>query len=280
MVNAQTSNPTLTNCWFSRNASNYLGGGIYSTIDSAPTLTNCIMWGNTAPSGGAQVYGELTSITYSCIQDGWTGVGNTSEDPLCMDADGDDDIVGTADDDLRLRAGSPCIDAGDNEADIDANTPDTQPLGDTDRDGSARFVDDPTVDPDPGNGTPPIVDMGAYEYQADCNGNEVIDSLDIDTGTSEDCNDNGVPDECDLADGSSEDLNENDIPDECEESGDLNCDWTVSIDDLQPFVLALIDPEAYALTYPDCDVNFADMNGDESIDGQDVQLFIDKLLAG
>jgi len=39
----------------------------------------------------------------------------------------------------------------------------------TDLDGNARFVDDPYT-PDTGSGTPPIVDMGAYEFQADCPG--------------------------------------------------------------------------------------------------------------
>jgi hypothetical protein len=34
----------------------------------------------------------------------------------------------------------------------------------TDRDGNPRFVDIPTV-ADTGNGTPPIVDVGAYEVQ-------------------------------------------------------------------------------------------------------------------
>ncbi len=35
----------------------------------------------------------------------------------------------------------------------------------TDLDGNPRFVDDPATD-DTGNGEPPIVDMGAYEFQA------------------------------------------------------------------------------------------------------------------
>jgi hypothetical protein len=58
--------------------------------------------------------------------------------------------------DFRLSAGSPCIDAGDN----------TAVPGDiaTDLAGNPRFVDDPdTVDT--GDGDPPIVDMGAYEFQ-------------------------------------------------------------------------------------------------------------------
>ena len=61
----------------------------------------------------------------------------------------------------------PCIDAGDNTAvppdtadlDGDGNTTEPIPL---DLDGNLRFVDCPDI-PDTGNGTPPIVDMGAYE---------------------------------------------------------------------------------------------------------------------
>jgi hypothetical protein len=56
---------------------------------------------------------------------------------------------------MRLRSGSPCIDAGSNAAlPVDAVT---------DVDGNPRFLDDPDT-PDTGAGTPPIVDMGAYEF--------------------------------------------------------------------------------------------------------------------
>ena len=53
-----------------------------------------------------------------------------------------------------MRSGSPAIDAGDNTA--------VTVL--TDLDGRPRFVDDPNT-LDTGNGMPPIVDMGAYEFQ-------------------------------------------------------------------------------------------------------------------
>lgn len=75
---------------------------------------------------------------------------------MFRDADGQDDIVGTEDDNLRLSAGSPCIDAGDNNEVPSGVT--------TDLDGNPRFIDDPDIT-DTGNGTPPIVDMGAYEFQ-------------------------------------------------------------------------------------------------------------------
>jgi len=84
---------------------------------------------------------------------------------------GSDGQWGTADDDygdLRLQHGSPCIDAGDNAAvpadisDLDGDGDVTEPIP-FDLAGMARFFDD-LLTPDTGLGTPPIVDMGAYEY--------------------------------------------------------------------------------------------------------------------
>jgi hypothetical protein len=82
------------------------------------------------------------------------GIGNVNADPQFVDPDGADNLIGTQDDDLRLRAGSPAIDAGDNAT---VTVP-------TDLDGNPRFVDDP-ITRDTGKGTPPIVDVGAYEFE-------------------------------------------------------------------------------------------------------------------
>jgi formylglycine-generating enzyme required for sulfatase activity len=49
----------------------------------------------------------------------------------------------------------------------------------------------------------------------DCNGNAVIDSCDVFTGSSPDCNQNGVPDECDVAGGVA-DVDDDGVPDSCE----------------------------------------------------------------
>lgn len=98
------------------------------------------------------------------MQYGWPGIGNISSDPLCIDADGPDDLAGTADDDLRLLPGSPCIDAADNTVDTDAQSAGVQALPEADLDGHARFVDDPAT-ADSGVGAPPIVDMGPHEYR-------------------------------------------------------------------------------------------------------------------
>ncbi|GAH18240.1 unnamed protein product, partial [marine sediment metagenome] len=154
MCNDSNSSPTLTNCTFSGNAAEY-GGGIYN-LSASPTLNNCILWGNLAPSG-PEIFDFLSTptVTYSDITGGYTGTGNIDADPLFVDANGPDDIIGTEDDDLRLSFGSPCIDAGDNDA---------VPSGImTDLNSELRFVDD-LFTIDTGNGTRPIVDIGAYEY--------------------------------------------------------------------------------------------------------------------
>jgi len=159
--------------------------------------------------------------------------------------------------DYRLSSGSPCIDAADNtavpadELDLDGDGDATEPTP-FDLDGDPRFRDDPTT-PDTGLGTPPIVDMGAYEYQrgclADpdcdnlnpcdgvescvsnvcepgtpivcddgqpCNGTEVCNANGTcDTVFDTDCNSNSIEDVCDII-GGSPDANANGIPDECE----------------------------------------------------------------
>ncbi|MBA7602614.1 hypothetical protein ES703_09710 [subsurface metagenome] len=156
----QNSSPTLTNCTFSGNLAGG-GGGMYDRSSSA-TLTNCILWGNMSTDGMGetaqlQTDSETPAINYCCIQ-GLTGAlggtGNIGDDPLFVHAGGTDRLLGTEDDNLRLLPGSPCIDAGDNSA--------VPPLLLTDLDLEPRFTDDPDT-PDTGNGTPPIVDMGAYE---------------------------------------------------------------------------------------------------------------------
>ncbi|MBA7476634.1 hypothetical protein ES707_12025 [subsurface metagenome] len=159
------SSPTVTNCTFSSNSAIIGGGGMYN-YESSPTLTNCTLWGDSPDEIGN--FTSSPTVTYSDIAGGYTGTGNINADPLFVDADGDDNIVGTEDDNLQLLAGSPCIDAGDNTA-LPPDTPDLDGDGNTtepipwDLDGDPRFVDDSGI-ADTGNGTPPIVDMGAYEW--------------------------------------------------------------------------------------------------------------------
>ncbi len=160
---------TLLNCTISENTA-HGGGGITNYAAVEMTMTNCIVWQNHAATGeGLAVQIRSTSsvetVNYSCIQDlgdAFGGEGNIEADPGFVDPQQGN---------YRLGPGSPCIDAGANAAvPIDVTT---------DLDGSPRFVDDPDT-PDcpqaPGTcGDPPVVDMGAYEFQGcrwDCGGDD------------------------------------------------------------------------------------------------------------
>jgi hypothetical protein len=56
--------------------------------------------------------------------------------------------------------------------------------------------------------------------------------------------------------------------------GDLNCDGLVNGYDIDPFVLALTDPAAYAEQWPDCDYMLGDVNGDGAVNGYDIDPFV------
>jgi len=105
--NDNSSSPTITNCTFTLNSSNS-GGGIRNGNSSSPTIRNSIIYANTV----SQIYNESgcnPTITYSCIEGGYTGTGNIDADPLFVNPPTD----------LHLQVSptpSPCINAGTGEA--------------------------------------------------------------------------------------------------------------------------------------------------------------------
>jgi hypothetical protein len=137
--------------------------------------SNCVIWANTPNqlAGGP-------SVRYSDVQGGAAGVGNISSDPQ---------FVSIAQDNYRLAQFSPCIDAGENASvppdslDLDGDGDLTEPMP-LDRDGNPRFQDDSGM-ADTGAGTPPLVDMGAYEFgltsgcPADLNGDGTVSLADL-----------------------------------------------------------------------------------------------------
>jgi hypothetical protein len=137
MENFENCAPAVTNCTFSGNGADY-GGGM-DNFESAPDISNSIFWGNAATSGENEIDNDSSTpyIAYCDIQGGWSGSGtdNIDEDPMFLDVD------------LQLQTGSPCIDAGDNDAVTEA----------TDINGDPRIIDGD-------NDGQAIVDMGAYEY--------------------------------------------------------------------------------------------------------------------
>jgi hypothetical protein len=61
--------------------------------------------------------------------------------------------------------------------------------------------------------------------------------------------------------------------------GDLNCSGTVDFDDINPFVLALADPDGYPVQFPDCNIMNGDCNRDGLVDFDDIDPFVALLSA-
>jgi hypothetical protein len=62
--------------------------------------------------------------------------------------------------------------------------------------------------------------------------------------------------------------------------GDLNCDGLVNNFDIDPFVLALSNPAAYAQAYPNCDIRNADIDGNGLVNNFDIDPFVALLSGG
>ncbi|MHC5112323.1 MAG: right-handed parallel beta-helix repeat-containing protein [Planctomycetota bacterium] len=239
------SDANIVNCTVVGNRADQTGGGVTNN-GSDPRISNSIVWDNSAgESSGQDVQFHLDEsdpgfpiVNFSIIE-GWDdtlgGVGNTGQDPMMLESSGMDGIYGTADDDFRLGDDSSAIDAGSNfllpadalDLDGDGNLSEKMPF---DALGVVRRTDIINV-VDSGDGTAPVVDIGALERIHDCNGNGVDDAVDISSGLSLDCDADGILDECvllidcndngtcdaqDVANGTSPDCDGNGNPDECD----------------------------------------------------------------
>jgi hypothetical protein len=172
IYNTNSSAMNLVNASLSGNSAG-TGGGIFNTGFSNPNVRNSILWGNFASEGPQiRVNSGSFGLQQSLIEGGCPPlVGCTGTtltlDPLFVDPDGTDNIPGTLDDNLRLQFSSPAIDAGNNnlvpldaqDIDQDGNTSERIPF---DRDQRERFIEIIFAS-DTGVGTPPFVDLGAFE---------------------------------------------------------------------------------------------------------------------
>ena len=61
-------------------------------------------------------------------------------------------------------------------------------------------------------------------------------------------------------------------------ASDINCDCASTLDDADALAIALLDPDAFVKLYDPCDISAADVNNDMSIDGLDIQAFLDAFL--
>lgn len=160
----------LVNCTIVNNGSlgGPLGGGHSVIVSSAPgtRFANCIIFSNESTANptdavNAPLSGGAQRPTFdNCLVQGWNGslpgTGSFAADPRFLLPSGSDGIAGNADDDLRLRKHSPCIDRGFNLA---------LPLyaRALDFGGRRRIVDDASVVDFFPSGRP-TVDLGALEY--------------------------------------------------------------------------------------------------------------------
>jgi hypothetical protein len=165
-VGSNITSAWITNCTFVGNESGAGSVGGLQAGSNTTHVNNCIFWENSSAQLDPPT---LIHVNHNAIQGGgWAAVnGNITLDasnpPLFEDADGADGIAGTEDDNLRLTAGSPCVDVG-NQNLLPADLADLDGDGDVveaipfDLDGNTRVVGDD-------------VDLGAYEF-ADGSGNE------------------------------------------------------------------------------------------------------------
>ncbi len=187
-INNVDSSPTLTNVIFSGNKADMLGGGIRNSDENSnPVLTNVTFSGNTAAEGGGMansssgpvvvnsIYwnneamsgvGTLSAsifndgppgptVSYSLIQGiDYSGENNLDgtdpvNDPLFNEIPDPGDAPTTAGD-LRLQTGSPVIDMGDPDTDLQLFVLNDEEVP-VDLDANPRVS----------NGR---IDLGAYEY--------------------------------------------------------------------------------------------------------------------
>jgi len=163
----QDQEAIIVNSLFVQNIATDMGGGVYWQPLVNPTgirrIVNTIARGNTAGGSADQITVDgavelAPEIKFCNVEGGWTNVDCPAGFPTC-NIDGDPLFVSAATGDFRPAAGSPCIDAGDNDLILSLDL-------DTDFDGTPRRQDDcDTVDS--GRGDPPLVDIGPLE-QPEC----------------------------------------------------------------------------------------------------------------
>jgi hypothetical protein len=118
-------------------------GGMYNTpnpgVESYPVIKNSILWNNSNSS----IVGKLSTITYSIIQGGYSGIGNRNLDPKFFSPNAPN-LSPTTSGNYQVMNISPAIDGGNNG---------TISLTDKDLINNLRIYN------------AGIIDMGTYEFQ-------------------------------------------------------------------------------------------------------------------
>ncbi len=135
-IDISSSSPIISNCVFTLNSAETTGGGILN-ISSSPIISNCTITSNSAPYGAGAaggicnndsapiisnsiIYGNSggsfldtsnshSTVTYSCIDFYFVGVGNISDDPQFVNGPAGDVH-------LSRHNNSPCISTGTGQA--------------------------------------------------------------------------------------------------------------------------------------------------------------------
>ena len=104
----------IVHCTVNANQALRNGGGFSATSIGAIYVYGSILRGNRDANGQgptAQLAQRESIVAYNCIQNWPAQETILTQTPIFRDADGPDNVTGTPDDDLRLQAGSTCIDA-------------------------------------------------------------------------------------------------------------------------------------------------------------------------
>ena len=127
MIEVRQSSLSIKNSTIVRNdaaAHNNMGRIFYIDDQSNVSIFNSIFWGNKGYPNYDDIFlGDgILNISHSNIQgsvdniESWItlfdGGGNIDKDPLFVDPDGNDDIIGNEDDNFHLSYGSPCVNSG------------------------------------------------------------------------------------------------------------------------------------------------------------------------
>lgn len=165
LLNFTDSSPILTNVTISGNVATNNGGGIHNESGSSPRLDNVIIWNNVAEGSSTTASASIFNgsgdplIFHSLIAnsggsgEGWDeeigidGGNNIDTDPLFIDSPDPGDAP-TASGNMRLRPGSPAVNAGTN---IPFEHEGMAEHITTDLDGNSRIRHE-------------TVDIGAYEW--------------------------------------------------------------------------------------------------------------------
>lgn len=205
-VEASTGVVSVLNCTFSKQMA---GGTVFVTNSSAVVVRNSILWGNSGAS--IQATNSIVAVEYSCVQGGYAGTGNITNNPLLL-----------PDGYHLLSASSPCWNTGSTNApavDIDGDIRPTDggvdmgadELADTDGDGlpdywESKYFGNPTnavasSDPD-GDG---LTNLQEFQYGTDptvadigdSDGDGLVDAVERSLGTdpyNPDTDGDGMPD--------------------------------------------------------------------------------------